>query len=118
MLNLFSATKIDKLKLVYDRRNVNPDTRQAIASEIKKYFPVPTISQKGNNVLNRFTPTKLQRGKKEVTHNLQMPEENELKEALWNIALQNTELLDEIWNTEIHLPKDLLLQKNALFFLS
>lgn len=113
MLNLFSATKIDKLKLVYDRRNVNPDTRQAIASEIKKYFPVPTISQKGNNVLNRFTPTKLQRGKKEVTHNLQMPEENELKEALWNIALQNTELLDEIWNTEIHLPKDLLLQKKV-----
>lgn len=113
MLNLFNSIKIDKLNLTCEKRRIEPDTRHVIAKELKRYFPDATISKKYSYIFQRFTPTKLWRGKGEVIHNLQMPEEKNLKEVLWNIALQDTELLEAMWDTEIHLAKDFLLPKQV-----
>lgn len=118
-MSLFEKIKIDKLKALYNKREVSYEDRQKIDKKFRYYFPNNVNFAKFLNVMYSFTPTKLVRGgRKNLKHNLQSPLEEDLLHALEDITLNNKFIQDKIINTEIHLTKDLLLNEPVNEYIS
>ncbi len=116
---MFNDLKIDKLKLLYKKKDVAYEQRTEIKDWLEYYFPDCTTSCQSGFIQHNITPTKIIRPKTTTKiHNLQMPSEKELLNALDDITLHNSQVQDELKSTLIHLTKDIILQKPVKEYIS
>ena len=108
-MNIFNSSKIDKLRLIYKKKEVSYEDRHAIHRRLKQRFPKSTTSPKAGYILHTFTPTKMLRRGANNGHNLQMPDEKLLYNVLNKITLNKSETQDKIHDSIIHITKDILL---------
>ena len=114
MLNTFGTTKIDKLRFVYKKSDLSEYQKHKLDKKIRLYFHDGMPSNKAGHIMYRFTPTKLVTPERKVlNHNIQMPSERVLKDVFEDITLSNYSIQNDIWCTELHLAKDIIL-KNAV----
>ena len=108
-MRLFGVTKLDKLRLLYEKKNVSYENRQRLDERINFYYPETQRFGKAGNVIYSFTPTK-QIGNRGVNleHNLQMPTQDVFLKTLKDITLNNSDIQSQSWFTGLHLAKDLL----------
>lgn len=100
---MLSKVKIDKLRLIYKKKDVSQEDRVEIDNVLRTHYPDYSLFNKAGLVLNTFTPTKQKRqGMPELKHNLQMPSLKQFQEPL-------TRLQPKMWVSIIHLAKDVLL---------
>lgn len=100
---MLSKVKIDKLRLIYKKKDVPQETREEIDNILRTHYPDYSLFNKAGLVLSTFTPTKQKRhGMPELKHNLQMPSLKQFQEPL-------THLHPKMWFSIIHLAKDILL---------
>lgn len=116
---MFNDLKIDKLKLLYKKKDVAYEQRTEIKNWLEYYFPDCTTSCQSGFIQHNITPTKIIRPKTTTKiHNLQMPSEKELLNALEDATLHNSQVQDELKSTLIHLTKDIILQKPVKEYIS
>ena len=106
-MNCFlNAIKVDKVRIWYERDNIEPFTRLEIEKQFGKYYPdyIPT-TEKGRTIYN-FTPMKLFN-----EHNLQMPSENKFDKFLDDITLEREDIQELLGVSVLHLTKDVILSQ-------
>lgn len=108
-MNIFNSPKIDKLRLIYKKKDVSYEKRYEIHRRLKNRFPKSTTSAKAGYILHTFTPTKMVRRGADYAHNLQMPSEKLLYNILNHITLKKPDTQDKIHDSIIHITKDILL---------
>ena len=108
-MSIFNSTKIDKLRLIYKKKDVSYEDRYEINRRLKSRFPKSTTSAKAGYILHTFTPTKMLRRGADYGHNLQMPIEKLLYNVLNQITLNKPETQQKIHDSIIHITKDILL---------
>lgn len=100
---MLNTIKIDKLRLIYKKKDVSLENRAAIDNILKTHYHDYSLFNKAGLVLNTFTPTKQKRqGMPDLKHNLQMPYLKQFQEPL-------TYLHPKMWLSIIHLAQDVLL---------
>lgn len=108
-MSVFNFPKIDKLRLIYKKKEVSYEKRYEIHRRLKNRFPNSTTSPKAGYILHTFTPTKMVRRVANNGHNLQMPSEKLLYNVLNRITLNKSEIQQKIHDSIIHITKDILL---------
>lgn len=108
-MSVFNSPKIDKLRLIYKKKEVSYEDRYTIHRRLKQRFPKSTTSAKAGYILHTFTPTKMVRRVANNGHNLQMPSEKLLYNVLNRITLNKSEIQQKIHDSIIHITKDILL---------
>lgn len=108
-MSVFNSPKIDKLRLIYKKKDVSYEKRYEIHRRLKNRFPKSTTSPKAGYILHTFTPTKMVRRGADNGHNLQMPPEKLLYNVLNQITLKKPDTQDKIHDSIIHVTKDILL---------
>lgn len=104
---MFNKVKIDKLRLVYKKKNVLQENRIEIDNILRQNYPDYSLFNKAGLVLSTFTPTKQKRhGMPDLKHNLQMPSQKQFLEPL-------NHLHPKMWFSIIHLAKDILLTNSV-----
>ncbi len=110
---MFNDIKVDKCRLLYKKNDVSYEDRMAMSKKLKLHFPLSTICAKSGFIQQTFTPTKLVRFISDYGHNLQMPKEKQLYNALNSITLDKPQLQEKLHVTVIHVTKDIILTKPA-----
>ena len=108
-MSVFNFPKIDKLRLIYKKKEVSYEKRYEIHRRLKNRFPNSTTSPKAGYILHTFTPTKMVRRVANNGHNLQMPSEKLLYNVLNRITLNKSEIQQKIHDSIIHITKDILM---------
>ncbi len=104
---MFNKVKIDKLRLIYKKKDVLQENRIEIDNILKQSYPDYSLFNKAGLVLSTFTPTKQKRyGMPDLKHNLQMPSLKQFQEPL-------NHLNPKMWFSIIHLAKDILLTNSV-----
>ena len=107
-MNLFNNIIIDKIKMLYRKGLVSPEERTLINDTIKEYYNTRPSQSKGW-ISYEFNPAKQKLPNCNKNHNLQMPEESLLYEALANITLNKEKFQKEVKLTRLDLCEDFLL---------
>ena len=93
---MFNKVKIDKLRLIYKKKDVLQENRIEIDNILKQSYPDYSLFNKAGLVLSTFTPTKQKRyGMPDLKHNLQMPSLKQFQEPL-------NHLNPKMWFSIIH----------------
>lgn len=104
---MFNKVKIDKLRLIYKKKDVLQENRIEIDNILRQNYPDYSLFNKAGLVFSTFTPTKQKRhGMPDLKHNLQMPPLRLLQNSL-------THLHYKMWFSIIHLAKDILLTNSV-----